>query len=831
MTAILGISASVDAAIWYVDGTKATNGIGNSWPNAFNNLQSALNNTALAGGDQIWVRGNATGITYKPGTTRSSSFVLKDKVRVFGGFAGTEGSTQIALRDPVANVTILSGDIGVIGNAGDNCYHVVKAIGRLDYPDTVLDGFTIRGGNANDARGVETRGGGIYIESTSPGDTNACRPLIVRCVLVDNDASDDGGAAAVVGAIIASDDYLCEPWFINCSFLGNGAADDGSAMAAVTGDPTIMNCVFSGNSAGDRGGAIASLPQSSVRIVNSTLSSNSASTTGGAASVSGGFGGAGLIDAVNTIVWGNTGGSPTETAQVTSGVAVNYSCIQGLTVTLGGVGNIGSNPSFIDANGADNVTGTVDDDLRLQPGSPCNDVGDNPSIFADAGDLDYDNNPTEPTPFDIGAARRVALDALAGVLGPCDGLRVDMGAHENGDCDGDGVPDRQETDANGDGIPDACQDCNGDNVLDPAQIEGNDCNANDRLDECDIALGCSPDANGNGVPDECECGLEILFVVDVSGSIAGQGAEDGEIEPICQMIAAIESALPTSPLVINTRMAVFSNAVVACISQDIRDVIGLSDEPSDLTPCGEPIGPEDWVSAVELLSISYPWRPGSRRVIVPISDEGGCLDDPCAATSPPLLAAIAAATSNAVTVYPVIGIESGETCSATAGAALASGTGGLTWSASAIADYNAVGGIGDQLAEELLAWLSACLELCPADLDGDGQVAASDLTILLAAWGPCAGACPADLNGDGNVNAADLTILLAAWGPCENGFQNQMMASAASEGGGSDGSASGLTPLQLANAMGFATVEEFGAYLASLDFEAMQTLLESYFGP
>ncbi len=33
---------------------------------------------------------------------------------------------------------------------------------------------------------------------------------------------------------------------------------------------------------------------------------------------------------------------------------------------------------------------------------------------------------------------------------------------------------------------------------------GNDCNANFRLDECDIAMGFSLDANSNGLPDECE---------------------------------------------------------------------------------------------------------------------------------------------------------------------------------------------------------------------------------------------------------------------------------------------------------------------------------------
>ncbi len=60
----------------------------------------------------------------------------------------------------------------------------------------------------------------------------------------------------------------------------------------------------------------------------------------------------------------------------------------------------------------------------------------------------------------------------------------------------------------------------------------------------------------------------------------------------------------------------------------------------------------------------------------------------------------------------------------------------------------------------------SCLALCcPEDLDGDGQVRASDLARLLGAWGPNPGD-PADLDGNGIVNATDLATLLTAWGPC-----------------------------------------------------------------
>jgi subtilisin family serine protease len=49
-----------------------------------------------------------------------------------------------------------------------------------------------------------------------------------------------------------------------------------------------------------------------------------------------------------------------------------------------------------------------------------------------------------------------------------------------------------------------------------------------------------------------------------------------------------------------------------------------------------------------------------------------------------------------------------------------------------------------------------------ADLDGNGEIGATDLGILLGAWG----GPDADLNGSGTTGAEDLAILLGAWGGC-----------------------------------------------------------------
>ncbi|MSR44678.1 MAG: hypothetical protein EXS15_04875 [Phycisphaerales bacterium] len=51
---------------------------------------------------------------------------------------------------------------------------------------------------------------------------------------------------------------------------------------------------------------------------------------------------------------------------------------------------------------------------------------------------------------------------------------------------------------------------------------------------------------------------------------------------------------------------------------------------------------------------------------------------------------------------------------------------------------------------------------CPADLNGDGFVDASDLAAVLGGWGTESG----DTNGDLTTDAADLAAVLSAWGTC-----------------------------------------------------------------
>jgi hypothetical protein len=141
----------------YVDCRAPAGGDGSTWLKALRYLQDAM--AAAQAGDSIWV---AEG-TYRPdqgaGVTpgdRTAKFQLKYGVALHGGF---KSGGLWEDRDAEQYETILSGDLNGDdgqGNFSDNCYHVVTANGAS--LAAVLDGFTIRAGNA-DLAGM--KGGGL----------------------------------------------------------------------------------------------------------------------------------------------------------------------------------------------------------------------------------------------------------------------------------------------------------------------------------------------------------------------------------------------------------------------------------------------------------------------------------------------------------------------------------------------------------------------------------------------------------------------------------------------------------------------------------------------
>ncbi|SFF27475.1 beta strand repeat-containing protein [Spirosoma endophyticum] len=258
-------------------------GNGDSWANASGDLQSQIN---VAGAEQVWV---AAG-TYKPGpagnTDRIISFAMRGGVAIYGGFVGNEAAlSNRPTINPVRgnpSTTILSGDIGVVGNNADNSYHVI--LNRDGLTSTaILDGFVITGGNAN-RDGYSYEGGG--------GMANICRPPAGAISPTVRNCSFQGNTATHGGAIFndaSGGQQECNPTLINCVFqdnsAGSGGAVSNNASNGTFCSPQFDNCYFINNTA-DNGGAMenfsGSRSQSNVRLTNCLFQSNSATSTGGA---------------------------------------------------------------------------------------------------------------------------------------------------------------------------------------------------------------------------------------------------------------------------------------------------------------------------------------------------------------------------------------------------------------------------------------------------------------------------------------------------------------------------------------------------------------------
>ena len=307
---------------------------GSSWTDAYTDLQSAL--SAASSGDEIWV---AAG-TYKPttGTDRTISFELKNGVAIYGGFAGTE--TFRTQRDPAANVTVLSGDIGVADDNSDNSYHVV--VGSNTNNSAILDGFTVSAGNANDSNTTNASGGGMYNNTGSPTLMNV---------------TFNGNSAGLGGGMVNTSS---SPTLTNVTFSGN-SAEIGGGMGNQFSSPNLLNVTFNGNVATEAGGGMVNRGLDNPVLTNVTFSNNSAPAGGG-----GGISNNGNPIIRNSILWGNTGG---EIFNLGGTPVVTNSIVQG---GYTGTGNLDVNPLLgpLQDNGGFTQT------MALGAGSPAIDAGD-----------------------------------------------------------------------------------------------------------------------------------------------------------------------------------------------------------------------------------------------------------------------------------------------------------------------------------------------------------------------------------------------------------------------------------------------------------------------
>ncbi len=407
----------------YVDIAAGGGEDGLSWASAFTSVQDAL--AAARPGSVIQV---AQG-TYKPddgaGLTagdRGATFQLIDGVTLRGGYAGSAGPYPGA-RDLKQYPTVLSGDLAGddgpdFANNSENSYHVIT--GSWTDATAVLDGFTITGGNAERLGGggmlnlyaratirnctfsgnVGARGGGMYNELGGPtvtatsftgnvafqesgaknprggGIYNYKSNLVLRdCLIAENLTAAQAGEGGDGGGIFCGAGAAT---LVNCVLRSNSAQRFGGGMASWwPGRNTLVNCVFNNNSAGNESGGLDNYLNNCL-LVNCTFFGNSAPSSGGL------YNEQGTLELVNCIFHGNTdNGGDVEAAQIRSNngtLTVEYSCVQGWSGALGGTGNMGADPQFLDADGADGTAGTEDDDLRLSEGSACIDGGDNAGL-------------------------------------------------------------------------------------------------------------------------------------------------------------------------------------------------------------------------------------------------------------------------------------------------------------------------------------------------------------------------------------------------------------------------------------------------------------------
>jgi len=311
----------------------------------FDNIQEAIN---------VSVNGNE--IEVAPGTYNEAINFSGKAIRLYSGTG--------------PDATIINGT----GN-----YHVVQCVNSED-ADTILEGFTITGGNANGPAWPNNCGGGMYNERSCP--------VIIDCNFTGNNAYDGGGIcndwyadAQITKCIFHGNTAshngggMCNintssPTVTNCSFIDNTSNSHGGGMYNRVSSPKLTNCIFGHNTANGHGGGMINSVSSSSTVTNCTFSGNTA-----------GLNGDGMFNndnsnpiVTNCIFWGDT---PEEINNLASTPIVTYSDIQG---GWSGTGNINVDPLFVDAIGGN---------LRLSSGSPCIDKGSNAGVPSGiANDLD-----------------------------------------------------------------------------------------------------------------------------------------------------------------------------------------------------------------------------------------------------------------------------------------------------------------------------------------------------------------------------------------------------------------------------------------------------------
>jgi len=377
----------------HVDADAPDGGDGKSWASAYNDLGFALLVTPDCSDDpaEVWV---ADGIY----TAAADSFFVQSSTRLYGGFRGHE--TSLSQRDLSASETVLDG-------AG-TLFTTLQIGSPSFFQDSQPEDFVEGAVSGVIVDGVVVRGARFF------GVAVVGQAQFRNCRFEDNLSRGVGSAGG-------------DLQFIQCSFSRNGLHGlQLSAVEVLPGDVLIAQSVFVCN----QGGALAVNGRSGpldVDIASCTIAGNA------------GTGGLRFeydqhpnsLRVRNSILWGNTGGMGAQDSQIalvpsggmsTLDVEIDHACVEGWDGSLGGAGNIGSDP------GIDIQSGTAGLVLPLR--SACVDAGSNAALPADLADLDGDGDLSELLPVDFRGHIRVQ-DVVLLPGQPHDPTAVvDMGAFE-----------------------------------------------------------------------------------------------------------------------------------------------------------------------------------------------------------------------------------------------------------------------------------------------------------------------------------------------------------------------------------------------------------------
>lgn len=406
----LFISSPTPAATFYVDGAVSVSGDGSSWETAFKTIQEGIR--AASEHDTVIV---GEGTYVENIRFRGENIVLR--------------SIDPLDADVVAKTIIDGGASG----------HVVTFGGTEDLR-CVLEGFTIRNGNADNGGGLygsyersnssirnnviagnfARYGGGlsrcdgtiennVITENVSEGNGGGlvhCRGAIQDNLVCANFAGGSGGALAHCDGTVRNNTFIgntaaqsggvagyCDYVVIQNNMIYGNTAQEGYGGGIAACDGTIRNNLFMANVAGTTGGALSGCDGD---ILCNLICGNRTEPLSGALSGSRGMVANNTVVAnvgfgldrcegtiVNCIVWGNTAVE----GQLSESSVPSFSCIQGWAG--GGEGNISEDPCFVDADGTDNDPYTyADNNYRITLDSPCIDAGDNSVLDRPRLDLD-----------------------------------------------------------------------------------------------------------------------------------------------------------------------------------------------------------------------------------------------------------------------------------------------------------------------------------------------------------------------------------------------------------------------------------------------------------